>query len=353
VRIGAAALGLVLAASGAATAQPLTGGRTAIEAVAAIASSSAVPDDPFVWLDLATTVRVSTGFDVVVRPYARRLPGGDWAALFYQAQIRYQPAAGVRIDAGIITSPLGLGALELRPDLNPLVNYPFYYFAPLPRFDEYSNDVQILSGGYPLGAMVSWSGSNWDARAAVTDGTPARSRNVFGDGPSAAPQFVGGGGFTPITGLRVGAGLAAGKYRQSSDTDFYETEPGTLTDAEALLFNLEAEYAFRYTRISGEWVRDRFATDTDAAIARGYYLQGVQTLTPRTFAAARFVRSSAPVRIPAGLTRRTRAAVEATGGYRLTPQLTVKAGYQATRGYGVADWNHAAVWSLVWAQRWF
>jgi hypothetical protein len=337
-----------------ASAQALPGGRTAVEAVAAVASTSDRADDPFVWLDLATTVRVNGSFDVIVRPYARRLPGGDWDALLYQAQIRYQPTAAVRIDAGIISSPLGLGALELRPDLNPVVSYPFYYFAPLPAFDRYPNELQLLSGGYPLGAVVSWSGSRWDARAAITDGTPARYRNVLGSGPSPAPQFIAGGGFTPIVGLRIGAGVASGKYRLSSDRDYYGTSyAGMLPDAQALVFNVEAEYAFRYTKISGEWVRDRFETDTEPAVARGFYLQAVQTLTPRTFAAARLTRASTPLLTTAGVERRSRSVMEATGGYRLTPQLTLKAGYQASRPFGPSDWNHAAIWSLVWAQRWF
>ena len=123
-----------------AAAQNGLAGRAAIEAVASIATSSADGiDDPFVVFDLASTFRVTDGLDAIVRPYARRLPGGDWDAVFYQAQIRYQPAERVRIDAGIITSPMGLGTFELRPDLNPLVGYPFYYFGRLPAFDEYNN----------------------------------------------------------------------------------------------------------------------------------------------------------------------------------------------------------------------
>jgi hypothetical protein len=148
--------------------------------------------------------------------------------------------------------------------------------------------------------------------------------------------------------------MASGKYRLSSDRDYYGTSyAGMLPDAQALVFNVEAEYAFRYTKISGEWVRDRFETDTEPAVARGFYLQAVQTLTPRTFAAARLTRASTPLLTTAGVERRSRSVMEATGGYRLTPQLTLKAGYQASRPFGPSDWNHAAIWSLVWAQRWF
>jgi hypothetical protein len=355
VRTLAAALCCFALTSVEVTAQTLPGGRTAIEAVAAVASTSDLPDDPFVWLDLAATFRVSSTFDIVVRPYARRLPGGDWDTVIYQAQIRYQPAGALRIDAGIITSPLGLGSMELRPDLNPVVSYPFYYFGSLPPFDQFSNRVQVLSGGYPLGAMASWSGARWDARAAITDGTPARTRYISQEGPAATPQFIAGGGFTPITGLRFGAGIATGKYRKTTDGDYFgaTASTGPIPDANARLFNLEGEYSFRYTRISGEWIRDRFDTTTSAAIARGYYVQAVQTLTPRLFAAGRWTGASTPVRTATGRIRRTRAVAEVTGGYRLTPELTIKAGYQTSRAFGVSDWNHTAIWSLVWSQRWF
>ena len=162
-----------------AAAQGLQTGRMVIEAVAAVTTASDEFDDPFLFLDLTTTVRVNDSLDVIVRPYARRLPGGDWDALLYQAQIRYQPIAGVRIDAGVLSSPLGMGPLEMRQDLNPAVASPFYYFGPIPRFDSQQDRMQVLSGGYPLGAIVSSSGSWWDVRGGVLDGTPARYRKVF------------------------------------------------------------------------------------------------------------------------------------------------------------------------------
>lgn len=339
-----------------APAQTFTLAQPAIEAVASVVTSSDDLDDPFVFLDLATTFPITSRLDVVVRPYARRLPGGDWDALLYQAQVRYQPAAGVRIDAGVITNPLGIGTLELRPDLNPTVGYPFYYFARLPLFDQYSNRLQILSGGYPFGAIVSLSGARWDARGGVTDGTPARYRNVLAsDGPEAMTQFIAGGGITPWVGFRVGTGLAYGKYRTEGDDDYYSqggygAEP---TDAHALVFNVEAEWSYRYTRISAEWVRDRFDTDTTPAVSRGFLVQAVQTLTPRTFAAARVTRASSPVLTATGTTRWARTSMEMTGGYRLTPELTLRGGYEGNRPFGVNNWNHAAVGSVVWSKRWF
>ena len=334
-------------------------GRAAIEAVASIATSSDELDDPFIVFDFVSTFRVTEGLDIIVRPYARRLPGGDWDALFYQAQIRYQPAEHIRLDAGIITSPIGLGTFELRPDLNPLVGYPFYYFGRLPAFDEFANRVQILSGGYPLGAVLSVSGTKWDARAGITDSTPARYRKIFAENsPSPAAQIVAGGGITPWPGVRVGGAIAKGRYRSSSDADYYglpdtSTYMTTLTDADALVMNVEAEWAFRYTKLSGEFVRDRFETDGDPVVSRGFYVQAVQTLTPRTFTAARYTQASSPVLSANALRRSKREMAEVSGGYRLTPDFTLRVGYEGSRRFGVVDWSHAAVASIVWAHRWF
>src|SRR5262245_33802668 len=109
-------------------------GPPAIEAVASIANSSKAPLDPNMFFDLATTVPIGSHFGAVVRPYAHRLEGGDWDAEMYQLQIRYQSTTRipVRVDAGIITSPLGLGTLQLRADQSPAIKIPFYYYMPLP-----------------------------------------------------------------------------------------------------------------------------------------------------------------------------------------------------------------------------
>ena len=191
-------------------------GPPAVEAVASIANSSDEPFDPYLFFDLAATVPIGDRFGAVVRPYAHRLEGGEWSAEMYQLQLFYQSTTRIpiRVDAGIITSPLGLGTLELRADQSATIKTPFYYYMPLPRFDRENHDVQLISGGYPLGAVVSTSGTKWDLRAGVTDSTPARSRNVFeSDRPAAMRQFIVGGGVTPIVGLRVGAGFAHGAYR--------------------------------------------------------------------------------------------------------------------------------------------
>jgi hypothetical protein len=356
-RISAALVLLSVAAAGS-TAQaqeaPLVG-PPAIEAVASIANSSDEPGDPFVFLDLAATVPLGTRFAAIVRPYAHRLSGREWEAMMYQLEVRYQSQTRVpvRVDAGIITSPLGLGTLELRADLSPAIKTPFYYYMPLPPFEPRYDGVQLMSGGYPLGVIASASGTKWDARAGITDATPARDRDVFaGEGPDRMRQFVAGGGLSPVPGLRVGAGFAHGAYRsavRAQDAASAVETPG----ANATVFNLEGEYAFGHTRISGEWIRNKFESPLGPAIARGYFVQGVQAFGPRLFGTVRIAGASSPAYAGGARRRRTMTATEVSAGYRLGQGVTVRGGYYASRRYGVEAYSHTAVASLVWARRWF
>ena len=325
-------------------------GRVALEAIASAATNARALDDPSLIFDLVGTVRVTDGLDIVVRPWSMRRPGGDWMFEMYQLQLRYVSSTRLpfRVDAGILPSPVGLFTLELQAHRNPLVTAPFYYFTPLPPIDGSGERMRLISGGYPLGAMFSVSGARWDARAGVTDSTPAHPRELFGGSrPPAQAQLVLGGGITPITGMRIGAGFTRGRYRSVTTT-------GTVIDSRiATVFTLEGEYAIRHTRVAGEWVRDRFDTSAGAAIARGFNVQVTQTLAPRVFAAARATHVSSPVTTVPVAVRRTSTAWEAGVGYRLTTELTLRGGYQRERGYTDARWHNAAVMSLVWAERWW
>ena len=336
-----------------ATAQSAIGERLSVEFAGAVNTTSEAFDDPFLFLDLTATARITDTLDVVVRPWVRRLPGGDWSKEMYQLNVRYQPALAVplRVEAGIIASPLGLITLEMRPDRNPMIGNPSYYFTPLPSFDGRFDRVQIMSGGYPLGAIATLSGRRWDARGGVTDGTPARNRKMMSaERPPARAQLIAGGGVTPVEGLRFGTGFARGVYREPS----LATATAPARDASmATIFSLEGEYSFRHTRVAGEWIRDQFETATTPAVARAFLFEAVQTLTPRVYAASRTVRTSTPVFAAGTRTRRTGAATEATIGYRLSPEITLKGGYQGSRTYTTEAWEHAAAASVVVFKRWW
>ena len=92
--------------------------------------------------------------------------------------------------------------------------------------------------------------------------------------------------------LRLGAGYAYGLYRTQTASSL--PIPATQS-ATATVFNLEGEYAIGYTRIAGEWIMDSFETATNPAIARGYLIEAVRTLSPRWYIAGRNTRASTPV----------------------------------------------------------
>ena len=70
---------VVLLSIAPASAQSAWSERVTAEFVGAITTSSLTPDDPFIVLDGTATVRMTDDLDVIIRPWFRRLPGGDWS----------------------------------------------------------------------------------------------------------------------------------------------------------------------------------------------------------------------------------------------------------------------------------
>ena len=148
---------------------------------------------------------------------------------------------------------------------------PFYYFAPLPRVRSQSDRLQVLAGGYPIGAMrelvrqlVGRARRRHRRHAGalpqdVRDATTRRPRR------SSSPAA----GSHRAPGLRFGVGFAHGAYRDAGRRGLLQHARRPLPDANATVFTVEGEYAFRYTRLTGEWVRDRFeSTDVAGGHAR-------------------------------------------------------------------------------------
>ena len=74
--------------------------------------------------------------------------------------------------------------------------------------------------------------------------------------PQSTPVFEAGAGVTPIIGLRLGVSFARGAYLTKSEF----VAPLPQDDRRVTLAGFEAEYAFRYTKLTGEVVHDTFAT---------------------------------------------------------------------------------------------
>jgi hypothetical protein len=126
-----------------------------------------------------------------------------------------------------------------------------------------------------------------------------------------------------------------------------------LPDASASVYNVEGEYAFGYTRITGELIVDRFETMIAPAVSRGFNLLAVQTLSPRWFVAGRTVRASTPVLTGTNPGRRGATSAEGTLGYRVNRTITLRAAYQGSTSFSRQTWQHAIAFSTVWSQRWW
>jgi hypothetical protein len=307
-------------------------------------------DSSGVIVDAEMSVSFGAGFEGMIRPWAQRQASGDWNKQIWIAAVRYQRPGpiGLRVDAGLIPSPVGLSNLMLRPQLNPTVSLPASLFQPLPSTEVGGPRATLLGAVYAFGANATISGERWDARAAVIDTSPLRTRRIFAStNPPRFDNVVIGGGVTPFVGLRVGASVTHGGWQRANES------PTITENRDATIVTIESEFSFRYTKLLGEWVRDRLETAGGDHIASGWYVQGQQTLTPRWFVAGRVERISAPaLTLFLTIERQHLSGVEETLGFRLTPELTVRADHRARQGFGRSTFDHQVSVSAVWWKRW-
>ena len=254
----------------------------------------------------------------------------------------------MRVDAGYIASPLGLGMLDMRADLNPTIQPHLSYFVPLLPFDSGAPAVGAITASYPLGAAATVSTTRWDARAAIVNSAPTR-RSAFNSArgnPDSTPVFIAGGGVTPRPGLRLGAGFARGQYA----TDRELRDPAS-SRRDLRMWTVEGEYAFGYTKLAGEWTAERFLHGATQDTAFTWFGQVLQTLAPRWFVAARHEAISAPPLAVAatGAPRLSFRTSEGTVGYRLTPELTLRASVTASRWYTASTSDQKAGVQVVWS----
>ncbi len=336
-------------ASDAAVDQPSARG-VAFDSVIAVQDYALVDGgwDTQVIVDVAATVEVLPRVQLSLRPVVWRV-GGRWETLADQASLRYEFTRGSRwrIEAGRFPSPIGLGMTENRANLNDGALWCHRpYYGSLPQLGDRSGPVALVSAVYPDGVQVATSSDRWDARAAIVDRAPV-------DTWQAAPvtsrhaNAVVGGGVSPRQGLRLGVATAWGR---SADAGRDAGQP-------YVMVNVEGEAAFGHTKVSGEWVRDRFDVTGGAQVAQGLTIQARQALTPRVFVHGR----ATVVRAPRGSAlaadvsgaRRDYLSVDTTAGYRITPDATVRLAHAATRAWTSQALDHQVGVSLVWSKRWW
>ena len=328
--------------------------RIALDVVAAADgdAGSEVTRKPTAWLELFGAVRLAEGLDLRVRPVVqRRSFDGEWRAHIYELALRHERpgALGWRVEAGQLSSPVGLSILENRPDRNPVVSPHSTLYLPIPRYENGTPATFLLAASYPLGAKVTVSGSRWDARAAVTDSSPIRGRPFFGDDkPPRMANYMIGGGFTPQIGLRFGGAVAYGPYAAES-----EVRNRSRGDRSASLIQVEGEWSFRYTRLAGEWLWTRRELAHMDARVEGGWIEATQTLSPRIFAAVRFDEQWTRWTMAPDLAERDEPyyRVESAVGFRMTPEITLRGSYMTRKGYVVGFWDDQFLASIVYARK--
>ena len=347
---------LVVTGAVPAFAQQAEPSRFAVDTVVAV--DEAVDANGNFTTGLITDAVVSTdlggGFQAIVRPFVQRLGNsGEWNRQVWVAEVRYERPGPVafRAEAGLIPSPVGLANLMLRPHLNPTIAQPASLFTALPALVAPRGPRATLIGAvYPYGAQVTVSARHWDARGAVIDTAPMRVRRVFAvTNPPRFTNVVFGAGVTPFVGFRVGGSVTHGGWLRAGES------PVVTADHDATVFTIESELSFRYTKLSGEWVRDAVSTDTGDRAATGWFVQGQQTLTPRWFLAGRIERMSSPAVLSATLIQDQHfSGTLETLGYRLTPDITLRLEHRARKPFSAAQvgYNHSAAVSVVWWKRW-
>jgi hypothetical protein len=345
-------LAVLLALTAPALAQQAEPARIAIDTVAALDESLDDNGDfaTGVVVDAVVSADLGAGFEAIVRPFAQRLSSGEWNRQVWIATLRYERRGdiGLRIDAGLIPSPVGLANLMLRPHNNPTIALPSSLFSSLPPIQLQGPRTTVLGVLYPYGVNTTVSGARWDARVSVIDTSPLRSRRIFARAnPPRFTNVVVGAGVTPLVGLRVGASVTRGGWQRAGES------PTVTADQDATIVTVETDFSVRYTRIMAEWIRDALETTTGTVVASSWFAQAQQTLTPRWFASARVERISSPAITPLStLVDQNLSGTEEVIGYRLTPEITLRGGHRARRGFGRPGFDHQAEVSIVWWKRW-
>ncbi len=320
-----------------------------------------VSNRPQVVLDLATAVRIGDNWRIFARPWLRQArpatPTGavpPWDIELYEAAVRYERAGpvAVRVDAGYIASPVGMGLFDWRPNTNPTILPHLGYVVPLVVFDSTLAVRPVpVANSYPLTGQLTLSAAKWDARVAILNSSPTRAYVLGNTGfnPKQTPNVVLGGGITPLTGLRFGASFTRGAY---ATADELTTRTGANRDA--TIAAGEGEFAFGYTSVRGEVVQTTFETAAGHARATEWFLQGTQILSARWFSAARVEHVAGPSATAGGAAVRTDLAlVETTAGFRVNPEITIRASFYTRRFYGAALWDRQVGTSVVWSRRWW
>ena len=86
-----------------------------------------------------------------------------------------------------------------------------------------------------------------------------------------------------------------------------------------------------------------------------WFIQSMHTISPRWYVAGRREATYAPARLSGDIlgTQPDLNSAEATVGYRVTPEITVKISWSGSKSYGAREWTQHAGLGAVWNRRWW
>lgn len=234
------------------------------------------------------------------------------------AGVRFSRSEALVFDAGKLTHPVGAFAVRRYSNRNPLIGIPDGY------------PVQ-----YPLGVQLSGAHGRVDYRAALVSLPIWREGYTPEPTPAAHPAF--GFGYTPTTGIRVGASGTWGPYLDRAT-------PSTLLagkdwcDYAERVGALDAQISRGYLELRGELGAARYQIPGRSETVHGitYYGEAKYTFSPRIFAAGRVERNDyafiKPISATAWVANPTDMYnAEVGAGYRLTAHTLMKASVRADR----------------------
>jgi hypothetical protein len=232
-----------------------------------------------------------------------------------QAYIRYDSKIpwGLNIQVGKFGTLFGQFLARIYPDQNPLVQVPlmysyrttipasmvlqdpegllsYRYRARSPQLYPYGSGngwLPLINIAYPTGVMVYGNPRMFDYRFAVVNSSISNPLDL--DQPGQRAQWVAGGGWTIIPGLRLGTSLAAGPYLSGSVNS--QLPAGTsLRDYTQRALDFDFEYTFRHLETYGELLFTNFRVPNinQRLGASGYYVELKHTWAPRIYTALRW-----------------------------------------------------------------
>ena len=228
---------------------------------------------------------------------------------------RWSPSDAFTLEAGKMTHVVGTFSSRWLSFMNPLVGMPDGY-----------------SLVYPFGVKVSGFGSVFDWRAAVL--SKPLTHEDYTVEPSHAPRPAVGVGFTPVTGLRLGASATVGPYLNH--------------ELASTLLAGRSWRSYKQRLVAADLQLSRGYFEAFAEVAHGSYdvpgseaLSGITwyaetkyTFTPRLYAAARVERNDYPYIMPLDADswiadKSDFTDVEAGVGFRLAASTLLKLSVRA------------------------